>query len=120
MRRHSTATLMGMTKKELVEYVRIAEHNQEVAEEALNRQAENVKDWMPVRHGEWVDRYGNKYANHLYECSVCGEKALWRFEVNALGNEIEVQDLSDFCPGCGARMDAPDTNVGNKGGDSHD
>ena len=48
MRRHSTSTLMGMTKKELVEYVRMAEHNQEVAEETLNQQAENVKDWMPV------------------------------------------------------------------------
>ena len=48
MRRHSTATLMGLTKKELVEYVRMAEHNQEVAEEALKQQAENVKDWMPV------------------------------------------------------------------------
>ena len=48
MRRHSTATLMGMTKKELVEYVRMAEHNQEVAEETLNQQAENVKDWFPV------------------------------------------------------------------------
>ena len=48
MRRHSTETLMGLTKRELVEYVRIAEHNQEVAEEALNQQAENVKDWMPV------------------------------------------------------------------------
>ena len=32
MRRHSTATLMGMTKKELVEYVRMAEHNQDVAD----------------------------------------------------------------------------------------
>ena len=39
---------MGLTKKELVEYVRIAEHNQEAAEEALNQQAENVKDWIPV------------------------------------------------------------------------
>lgn len=48
MRRHSTSTLMGLTKKELVEYVRMAEHNQEVAEETLNQQAENVKDWMPV------------------------------------------------------------------------
>ena len=48
MRRHSTATLMGLTKEELVEYVRMAEYNQEVAEEALNQQAENVKDWMPV------------------------------------------------------------------------
>ena len=48
MRRHSTATLMGLTKEELVEYVRMAEHNQEVAEETLNQQAENVKDWIPV------------------------------------------------------------------------
>ena len=48
MRRHSTATLMGLTKRELVEYVRMAEHNQEVAEETLNQQAENVKDWIPV------------------------------------------------------------------------
>ena len=48
MRRHSTATLMGLTKRELVEYVRMAEHNQDVAEETLNQQAENVKDWIPV------------------------------------------------------------------------
>ena len=48
MYRHSTATLMGLTKKELVEYVRMAEHNQDVAEETLNQQAENVKDWIPV------------------------------------------------------------------------
>ena len=48
MRRHSTSTLMGLTKKELIEYVRMAEHNQEVAEETLKQQAENVKDWMPV------------------------------------------------------------------------
>ena len=55
MRRHSTATLMGLPKKELVEYVRMAEHNQEVAEETLNQQAENVKDWMPVVHGRWEE-----------------------------------------------------------------
>lgn len=39
---------MGLTKKELVEYVRMAEHNQDVAEETLKQQAENVKDWIPV------------------------------------------------------------------------
>lgn len=49
MKRHSTATLMGMTKKELVEYVRMVEHNQEVAEAALEQQAQNIKDWEPVR-----------------------------------------------------------------------
>lgn len=48
MRRHSTATLMGMTKRQLVEYVRMAEHNQEVAEAALDQQAENVKDWEQI------------------------------------------------------------------------
>ena len=50
---------MGLTKRELVEYVRIAEYNQEVAEETLNQQAENVKDWIPVvrckdcKYSEW-------------------------------------------------------------------
>ena len=39
---------MGLTKRELVEYVRMAEHNQDVAEQTLNQQAENVKDWIPV------------------------------------------------------------------------
>lgn len=48
MKRHSTATLMGMTKAELVEYVRMCEHNQEAAEQALAQQAQNVKDWQPV------------------------------------------------------------------------
>lgn len=24
-----------------------------------------------VKHGRWVDRYGGKYANPLYECSEC-------------------------------------------------
>ena len=47
MRRHSTATLMGMTKQQLVQYVRMAEHNQEVAEAALDQQAKNLKDWVP-------------------------------------------------------------------------
>ena len=74
----------------------------------FNRDIEIVRSALeaePVRHGEWIDRYGGKYANHLWECSECKEKALWRFEVDALGKEIAVQDLSDFCPNCGAKMD---------------
>lgn len=46
MKRHSTETLMRLTKKELVEYVRMAEHNQEVAEEALEQQAINIKELL--------------------------------------------------------------------------
>ena len=91
MRRHSTATLMGLTKKELVEYVRMAEHNQEVAEEALNQQAENVKDWMPVVHGRWVNPYINRYGHPCHCCSECGFKASY-------------QD-KNYCPNCGAKMD---------------
>ena len=67
---------------------------------------EELVEYEPVRHGRWVDRYGNKYANHLYECSECKEKALYRFEVDGLVRETVVQDLSDFCPNCGAKMDA--------------
>lgn len=48
MKRYSTATLMCMTKKELVDYVRVVEHNESVARETLLQQVENVKDWEPV------------------------------------------------------------------------
>ena len=77
MRRHSTETLMGLTKRELVEYVRIAEHNQEVAEETLNQQAENVKDWIPV-----------------VRCKDC---KWWKYEIckNAFGLAFNGED--DFC-----------------------
>jgi rubrerythrin len=77
---------MGLTKKELVEYVRMAEHNQEVAEEALNQQAENVKDWMPVVHGRWEEPY------LLYlVCSECGTGYV-KYETY------------NYCPNCGAKM----------------
>lgn len=50
MRKYSDATLLCMTKAELIEQLRCAEHNQTVAEEALAQQAENVKAWEPVVH----------------------------------------------------------------------
>lgn len=59
----------------------------------------------PVRHGRWVDRYGNKYANQLYECSECKEKALYKYEVDVLGNGHFVQALSNACPHCRAKME---------------
>lgn len=48
MKKYSDSTLMRMTKAELIEQLRCAEHNREVAEEQLAQQAENVKDWVPV------------------------------------------------------------------------
>ena len=100
MRRHSTATLMGLTKKELVEYVRIAEHNQDVAEEALNQQAENVKDWMPVVHGFWSSL--TDCSNAGVYCSVC-KKKVWKEDYAWCNRKNKLR--SNYCPNCGAKMD---------------
>ena len=48
MKKYSDSTLMRMTKAELIEQLRCAEHNREVAEDAPAQQAENLKDWEPV------------------------------------------------------------------------
>ena len=44
----SDSTLMSMTKKEIIENLRIAEHNFFAAEETLAQQAENMRDWAQV------------------------------------------------------------------------
>ena len=62
-------------------------------------------DVVEVVHGRWVDRYGGKYANPVYECSECKGKALYKIEIDVLGKEWVVQALSATCPNCGARMD---------------
>lgn len=54
--------------------------------------------------GEWKDRYNGKYANSIYECSLCKEKALWKIGINELGSPKITQTLSPFCPNCGAKM----------------
>lgn len=58
--------------------------------------------------GRWEDRYGGKYANPFYECSVCKKTiiptAVYKIEVDLLGHEHIVQALTDFCPNCGADM----------------
>lgn len=59
----------------------------------------------PVVHGRWVDRYGGKYANPIYDCSECGKAALYKHGIDELGSDHFAQALSDVCPNCGARMD---------------
>ena len=39
----SDSTLMSMSKKEIIEQLRIAEHNHEVCEETVNQQYENFQ-----------------------------------------------------------------------------
>ena len=70
--------------------------SREVVRDELKRV--HVADVVPVRHARWVDRYGGKYINSLYECSLCEGEALY-------GDECLTQKLSDFCPHCGAMMD---------------
>ena len=107
MTRHSNSTLMRLTKEELIEYVRIAEYSQEVAEAALAQQAENVKDWEPVRHGTWdgktlptflgIDQTGAPITGRypVYVCSCCGKYSA---------------ALANYCSFCGAKMDGGSDN----------
>ena len=67
--------------------------------------AENLPKTEPtIATGRWVDRYNNKFGNHLYVCSECGEEAGRESGENALGQEITRQKLTPFCPNCGVRM----------------
>lgn len=61
-------------------------------------------DAEPIVHAHWIDKYGKKYANQLYECSACKETALYKTETDELGKEHLVQVLSAVCPHCGAKM----------------
>lgn len=64
----------------------------------------STADVVEVKHGYWKDRYGNKYDNHLYECSVCGKKALYEVDVDELGHSKIRQALTPACPYCLAKM----------------
>ena len=52
-------------------------------------------DVVEVRHGEWEKVYNHR------ECNRCGYKAPYK-KIKA---GYHLQDLSKFCPNCGARMD---------------
>lgn len=89
------STLLHMTKKELIELLRTAEHNAEVSQEWVAQQAENLKDWVPVVHGRWeynpptINTYGR------LRCSICN---WWTLDPS-------VDRLYSYCPNCGAKMD---------------
>lgn len=68
-------------------------------------------DIVEVKHGYWKDRFGDKYDNHLYECSVCGKKALYKLYKDELLTTKLEQDLTYGCPYCLAIMDGKDINV---------
>ena len=87
----------------LYEYIEKAKTQAEFNEQ---RKAviQKLGEYEDRAEGEWEDRYKNKYANHYYECSICGKSALDRTVNNGLGNPQLEQALSPYCPNCGAKM----------------
>jgi hypothetical protein len=62
-------------------------------------------DAAPARHGRWEPVFRrNVFGEHYVEwhaCSICKELALSRCE-----NYMDDEELSNYCPSCGAKMDA--------------
>lgn len=85
-------TLMGMTKKEIIEQLRIAEHNFKAMEETVNQQAENFKKLLVEerKHGHWTK--DNK-------CSECGAQR----PTQGINKWIYLD--AKYCYACGATMD---------------
>lgn len=74
-----------------------------------------------VRHGRWIEKppYADETVKGLefqIVCSRCDEQnASITFDENSVPI-AKTFYRTRFCPNCGARMDATDTNVGGKGG----
>lgn len=94
------STLMGMTKKEIIEQLRIAEHNFKAMEETVNQQAENFIKLLAEerKHGHWIYVFDNEIMEPVYKCSLCKKTALYQcFSYDTVD--------SRYCPHCGAKMD---------------
>ena len=93
------STLMGMTKKEIIEQLRIAEHNHRAMQETLNQQAENVIKLLAKerKHGCWVTGENEDDGDFIIKCSICGKRAPTDGDYRYY--------LSNYCPHCGTKMD---------------
>ena len=94
----------------LLNLIQLMPHNGDLiysseVEDTIVEMLNNEEDYVEVKHGQWIDKYGNKYSNHLYVCSVCGEEALWNVYDNGLGNGELRQVLTPGCPYCLTVMD---------------
>ena len=86
------STLMRMTKKEIIEQLRIAEHNHRAMQETVNQQAENFINLLAEerKHGHWTK--DNK-------CSECGAQR----PTQGINKWIYLD--AKYCYACGAKMD---------------
>lgn len=91
MKPKADSTLQNMKKKDLIDYIRTLEHNYNVAQSFLEKQAKNFSDFAPVVHGRWEEAGFDGHGDYKECCSNC--KA-WSIGVDKL-----------YCPVCGAKMD---------------
>ena len=86
------STLMRMTKKEIIEQLRIAEHNFKAMKETVNQQAENFIKLLAEerKHGHWTK--DNK-------CSECGAQR----PTQGINKWIYLD--AKYCYACGTKMD---------------
>ena len=64
------STLHSMTKKELIELLRTAEHNAKVSQEWVAQQAENIKDWAPVVRCKDCKWFADNNDGEWYGCQM--------------------------------------------------
>ena len=93
------STLHSMTKNEIIELLRIAEHNAKVSQEQVEQQAENIKDWVPVVHGRWIEKTVPEGCRY-FECSNCGAHENRHTAIKGY-----------YCWRCGAKMDGGADNA---------
>ena len=95
----SGSTLMGMTKKEIIELLRIAERNAEARRETLNQQAKNCQKL----HAEARKHLHCTVTENTYQCQFC---QYWETRKKEQVNGRYVfSKLPNYCPHCGAEMD---------------
>ena len=90
------STLLHMTKKELIELLRTAEHNAEVSQEWVAQQAENLKDWEPVVHCRDCKHFNHKRMECENEAVSTDHEGGALYSLNFW--------LDDFCS-CGERKE---------------
>ena len=90
------STLLHMTKKELIELLRTAEHNAEVSQEWVAQQAENLKDWEPVVHCRDCKHFNHEHMECENEAVSTDHEGGAEYSLNFW--------LDDFCS-CGERKE---------------
>lgn len=66
----SNSALMRLTKKQLVEQLRIAEHNWLDCEKTLRQWDENTKDWIPVTRCKDCKHWGKHIEGNRAICDA--------------------------------------------------